>query len=41
MRTSGTKPSSVILSKIKLLTMLKSEVQKVPNQTEAKTNGIG
>ena len=40
MRISGTEPSSVILSQIKVVLKLKSDSQKVPNQAKAKRDGV-
>ena len=40
MRTSGTEPSSVILSQTMKFKKLKSNDQKVPKQVEAKRDGV-
>ena len=40
MRISGTEPSSVILSQTMKFKKLKSDDPKVPNQGEAKRNGV-
>ena len=40
MRISGTKPSSVILSQTMQFKKLGSDASKVPNQAEAKRDGV-
>ena len=40
MHISGTEPSSVILSQTMKFKKLKSDDQKVPNQAEAKRDGV-
>ena len=40
MRISGTEPSSVILNQTMKFNSLKSDVQKVPKQAEAKRDGV-
>ena len=40
MRISGTEPSSMLRSKREFYKRLKSDVPKMPKQTEAKRNGV-
>ena len=40
MLISGTEPSSVILNQTKWFKKIKSDAPKVPNQAEAKSDGV-